>query len=76
MELTKFCIFKDITHTYLPDYLAEDVKYATGVFQTQEENIAYFKKLTNKILNIKLEMKKAGSEYEIIFRAMILDLIR
>ena len=76
IELTKFCMFKDISKTNLPEYLLEDSKYATGVFQTQEENISFFKELTEKILNIKLEMKKSGSEYDLIFKAMILSLIR
>lgn len=76
IELTKFCMFKDISKTLLPDYLVEDAKYATGVFKTQEENISYFKNLTEKILNIKLEMKRSGSEYNLIFKAMMLNLIK
>lgn len=76
IELTKFCIFKDTRPTKLPEYLLEDAKYATGIFPVQEENISYFKELTNKIIDIKLSMNKSSYESEAIFKAKILNLIR
>lgn len=75
IELTKFCIYKNIELTNIPERYLENIKYATGVFETQAENILYFKNLTNKILNIKLSMNNM-SEEDLVVKAMILELIK
>ena len=75
IELNKFCIFKDITKTNLPETLLDKVKYATGVFETQDQNISYYKSLVNNLLNIKLAMKNEASN-KYILEAMILNLIK
>jgi len=53
LNLLKYCIFKDMNVTSLPDSLEDRVQYATGIYPTQEENANYFSALANEVLKLK-----------------------
>jgi DNA polymerase-3 subunit gamma/tau len=51
LDLTKYCLFKDISVTKLPSSMDSDIKYVTDI---EHQNTApYFKALANKVLEIK-----------------------
>lgn len=56
LDLTKYCYFKDIENTKIPSYLLQELNYTTGVSDNIDTS-KYFKLLTNKILNIRNELK-------------------
>jgi DNA polymerase III subunit gamma/tau len=49
LDLTKYCMFKDMAPTRIPSSMEEKVKYTTGI----ENNIKYFTHLTDLVLDIK-----------------------
>lgn len=51
LDLTKYCIFKDIGVTKLPLSSEADLKYVTGI--ESEDTTPFFRKLMSKILDIK-----------------------
>lgn len=57
LDLYKYCLLKDIGVTKIPNSLIEVLKYTTDI----EDNIKFFKKLTNKILELVGNVKTSAS---------------
>lgn len=53
LQLTKYTLFKSLEGTDLPTHLEEKVRYTTGI----ENNVAWFNKYLDKILNLKALIK-------------------
>lgn len=49
LDLTKYCLFKDMSILKIPHSMEEKVKYCTNI----ENNTSYFNKLLDKVLEIK-----------------------
>lgn len=52
-DLSKYCLFKDLAVTKIPTSMEEQVKFCTGI----ENNRLYFNALTDKILDLKYNIK-------------------
>lgn len=52
LDLTKFCIFKTLEVTSIPEELLEKVKYTTGI----ENNSKWFNNLIDKLLDIRFKL--------------------
>lgn len=53
LDLSKYCLFKDISVTRLPSSLLEEIKYCTAIEGAKE----YFNRLVDKVLEIKNTIK-------------------
>lgn len=62
LDLGKYCIFKSIEMTKIPQSMLEDIKYATAF----ENNKRFFGKLTDKILDLKFNIKNDSSIFNTI----------
>lgn len=56
LDLAKYCVFRDMGVTKLPDSFEGDVKYITGV--DQGDNSRFFKVLANKVLALRNAVAK------------------
>ena len=52
LDLTKFCIFKTLDVTSIPEELLEKVKYTTGI----ENNTKWFNSFVDKLLNVRFKL--------------------
>ena len=52
LDLAKFCIFKTLEVTSIPEELLEKVKYTTGI----ENNTKWFNNLIDKLLDIRFKI--------------------
>ena len=52
LDLTKYCIFKTLEVTSIPEELLEKVKYTTGI----ENNTKWFNNLIDKLLDIRFKL--------------------
>ena len=52
LDLTKYCIFKTLDVTSIPQELLEKVKYTTSI----ENNIKWFNNLVDKLLDIRFKL--------------------
>ncbi len=55
LDLTKYCLFRTMSVTKLPESFENEVKYITGT--DTGDNSGFFKQLSNKVLNIKNGIK-------------------
>ena len=53
LNVTKYCITQDINTTTIPEVMLEKLKYLTGI----ENNISYFKWLSNALLDVREDLK-------------------
>lgn len=56
LDLTKYCVFRDMGVTKLPDSFEKDVRYITGA--DQGDNSRFFKALANKVLALRNAVAK------------------
>lgn len=56
LDLAKYCVFRDMGVTRMPDSFEKDVKYITGV--DQGDNSRFFKVLANKVLALRNAVAK------------------
>lgn len=61
LDLAKFIIFKDIKYTAIPEYLASEENNVVGYTVDFEGNIEWFRRATDKLLEIKLNIKNDTS---------------
>ena len=71
LDLSKYCLFKDMSVTRLPVSLEKQVVYCTGI----ENNKKYFNKLVDKMLDIK-NLIKTDNTPKITITIMLLQFTR
>jgi len=75
LDLTKYIIFKNVQLTNIPEYLASDDNPVVQHTINIEDNLNWFKSLTDMLLNIKLEIKYDTS-YRYTIEAFLLRFCR